>query len=63
MIRKEVFILMDLSNINYQDIINLYAQILTVSMTIGLIWALLEKLVIMFYDAVTDRWRDKRGGL
>lgn len=54
---------MDLSNINYQDVINLYAQMLTVAMPIGLIWALLEKLVIMFYDAATDRWRDKRGGL
>lgn len=53
---------MDLSNINYQDVINLYAELLALAMPIGLIWALLEKLVIMFYDAATDRWRSKRGG-
>ena len=52
---------MDLNNINYQDVVNLYVQMLTVAMPIGLIWALLEKLVIMFYNAACDRWHKKEG--
>lgn len=51
---------MDLSNIDYQEIVDLYVSLLKVALPIGLIWGLLERLVIMFFDAALDRWR-KRG--
>lgn len=62
MIRKEVLIKVDLSNINYQEVVNLYVDMMSYAIVIGTIWGLLERLVIMFFDAVMDRWR-KRSGL
>lgn len=53
---------MDLSNINYQEVVDLYVDMMKYAMVIGTIWGLLERLVIMFFDAVMDRWR-KRSGL
>lgn len=49
--------LMDLSNINYQEVVDLFVSLMTYALPIGLIWGLLERLVIMFYDAVLDRWK------
>lgn len=43
-------------NIDYQEAINLFVELMEVSLPIGVIWALLERLVEMFYCAVTDRW-------
>lgn len=53
---------MDLSNINYQDVVNIFVDLMKVALPIGVIWGLLERLVIMFFDAAMDRWR-KRSGL
>lgn len=52
---------MEIMQINYQQAVDMYVQMLAVAMPLGLIWALLEKLVVMFYDAVCDRWDHKRG--
>lgn len=54
--------LMDLSNIDYQEVVDLFVEMMSYGMVIGVIWGLLERLVIMFFDAVMDRWR-KRSGL
>lgn len=48
---------MDLSNINYQEVVDLFVSLMKYALPIGLIWGLLERLVIMFYDAVLDRWK------
>ena len=52
---------MDLSNINYQDVVNLFVDLMKVGLPIGVIWGLLERLVIMFFDAAMDRWRKRSG--
>lgn len=51
---------MDLSSINYQDVVDTFVSLMAVAVPIGLIWGLLERLVIMFYDAVLDRWKNRR---
>lgn len=53
---------MNLSSINYQDVVDLFVDMMKVALPIGVIWGLLERLVIMFYDAALDRWK-KRSGL
>lgn len=53
---------MNLGNIDYQDVVDLYVSLMGYAVVIGTIWGLLERLVIMFFDAVLDRWR-KRGSM
>lgn len=43
--------------INYQDAIDLFVDFLRVAAPIGLIWAILERLLEMFYCAATDRFK------
>lgn len=43
-------------NIDYQAAIDLFVDIMKCALPIGTIWALLERLVEMYYDAVSDRW-------
>lgn len=48
---------MDLSSIDYQEVVDTFVDLMKVGLPIGVIWGLLERLVIMFFDAAMDRWR------
>lgn len=48
--------------LNYQNLINQFAQIISVCLPLGLTLGLCEKMVIFVMDAALDRLGKKRGG-
>ena len=47
-------------NIDYQQAVDLFVDLMKVALPLGTVWAILERLVEMYYDAVSDRWVRKR---
>lgn len=42
--------------VDYQLCVDLFVQMMKVALPMGTIWAVLERLVEMYYCAVSDRW-------